>query len=248
MQPQDMVRILIKRGWVVVLAVVLTMACALGFSRLQTPIYRSTVYLNVWPARIDLSLQQTIKGLMRNYAGSITSREVAMKVVDDLQLDITPEQFRAKLTVDPIESDFMIQIDVDDYDPLLARDIAQHTAEVFVEDTRVYMVDQDQRDRIEVTILDNALPGHLHKPKPVINLLAGGVLGPCWAWPSWAWPSSSSRARSVRSATSPGSLCRSLAWYRRPHRPVTKPRAEEHSSHALISGGTRWSLSNTIIS
>ncbi|MBC7234994.1 MAG: hypothetical protein H5T69_04070 [Chloroflexi bacterium] len=176
-QPQDVLRVLIRRGWVIILAIVFTMASALAFSRLQTPVYRSTVYLNVWPARLDLSLQQTIKGLMRNYAGSITSREVAMRVINDLELDITPEQLRSKLTVDPIETDFLIQIDADDYDPFLARDIAQHTAEVFVEDIRIYMLDQDQRDRVQVTILDNALPGRLHKPKWQINLLAGAVLG-----------------------------------------------------------------------
>ena len=176
-QPQDVLRIMIKRGWVLLFAVAVTMASTLVFSRLQTPVYRSTVYLNVWPARLDLSLQQTIRGLMRNYAGSITSREVAMQVVNDLQLDITPEQFRAKLTVNPSESDFLIQIDADDYDPLLARDIAQRTAEVFVADIRIYMLDQDQRDRVQVTIIDDALPGRLHKPKWQINMLAGGMFG-----------------------------------------------------------------------
>jgi capsular polysaccharide biosynthesis protein len=176
-QPQDVLRILIKRGWVLLFAIVVTMASTLIFSRLQTPVYRSTVYLNVWPARLDLSLQQTIRGLMRNYAGTITSREVAMQVVNDLQLDITTEQFRQKITVDPSESDFLIQIDADDYDPLLARDIAQRTAEVFVADIRIYMLDQDQRDRVQVTIIDNALPGRLHKPKWQINMLAGGLFG-----------------------------------------------------------------------
>ncbi len=176
-QPQDVLRILVKRGWVLLFAIAVTMASTLAFSLVQTPVYRSTVYLNVWPARLDLSLQQTIRGLMRNYAGSITSREVAMQVVNDLKLDITPEQFREKLTVNPSESDFLIQIDADDYDPLLARDIAQRTAEVFVADIRIYMLDQDQRDRVQVTIIDDALPGRLHRPKWQINMLAGGLFG-----------------------------------------------------------------------
>jgi len=175
--PSDVLRLLAKRGWIVVAAVIMTTASTAFFSLLQTPVYRSTVYLNVWPARLDLSLQQTIRGLMRNYASSITSREIALEVVGDLQLDLTPEQFQAKLTVKPVESDFVIRIDADDYDALLARDIAQHTAEVFVEDIRVYMVDQDQRDRVEVSILESALPGQLYKPKWSINLLAGAAFG-----------------------------------------------------------------------
>jgi capsular polysaccharide biosynthesis protein len=176
-QLRDYFRIIIKRGWIIVLAVVLTVACTLVFSRLQTQEYRSTIYLNVWPARLDWGLQQTIKGLMRNYAGQIRSRETALEVINRLQLDITPDQLREKLTVSPIEEDFLLQIDADDYDPLIARDVAQTTAEVFVEDIKVYMLEQDKQDRVEVSIRDYALPGDLHKPKWKINALAGAVFG-----------------------------------------------------------------------
>lgn len=177
MQLRDYFRIIAKRGWIMALATALTAASALAFSRVQTPEYRSTIYLNVIPARLDWGLQQTIKGLMRNYAGNITSRDTAMKVISRLQLDVTPDELRDKITVRPIEADFLLQIDADDYDPLIARDVAQTTAEVFVEDIAVYMLDQDQRDRVEITIRDYALPGALHKPKWKIDTLAGAVFG-----------------------------------------------------------------------
>jgi len=114
---------------------------------------------------------------MRNYAGKISSRDTATTVINRLELDITPDQLREKLTVRPIQEDFLMQIDADDYDPLIARDIAQTTAEVFVEDIKVYMLDQDVQDRVEISIRDYALPGTLHKPKWKINALAGGVFG-----------------------------------------------------------------------
>ena len=177
MQLKDYFQIIAKRGWMIVVAIVITVASALVFSRIQTPEYRSTIYLNVWPARLDWGLQQTIKGLMRNYAGQITSRDTSARVVGRLQLDITYDELRSKLTVAPVEEDFLLRIDADDYDPLIARDIAQTTAEVFVEDITAYMNDQDQRDRVEVSIRDYALPGTLHKPKWKINALAGAVFG-----------------------------------------------------------------------
>lgn len=177
MQLRDYVRILSKRGWVIILVAVITTTSAFMFSRFQTPVYRSTIFLNAWPARLDWGLQQTIKGLLRNYALVIKSRETGAAVIDRLQLDITPTELQAKLTVSPIESDFLIQIDADDYDPLIARDIAQKTAEVFVERIKTYMNDQDKRDRVEVTIRDYAEPGSLHKPKTKINMLAGGIFG-----------------------------------------------------------------------
>ncbi len=177
MQLKEYMRIIAKRGWIILLVAIITTGSALVFSRIQTPVYRSSIFLNVWPARLDWGLQQTIKGLMRNYTGVIASRDTAMKVINRLQLDITPDELREKLTVSPIEADFLIQIDADDYDPLIARDIAQTTAEVFVEYIDVYMLDQDKADRVQVSIRDYALPGALHKPKWKINALAGAVFG-----------------------------------------------------------------------
>jgi capsular polysaccharide biosynthesis protein len=170
-------RIIRKRGWIIVLVMALTAASALLFSRLQRPVYRSSIFLNVIPARLDWGLQQTIKGLMRNYAGQIKSRQTANEVIKRLQLDITPDDLVRKLTVSPIEADFLIQIDADDYDPLIARDVAQKTAEVFVERIKLFMLDQNKTDRVDVDIRDYALPGALHKPKWKVNTLAGAILG-----------------------------------------------------------------------
>ncbi|MFO7696475.1 MAG: Wzz/FepE/Etk N-terminal domain-containing protein [Anaerolineae bacterium] len=177
MELNEYFRIISRRGWIIVLTMVIAMSAAFVVSRVQTPVYRSTVYLNVFPGRLDWGLQQTIKGVLRNFAGTITSRTTALEVVSRLRLDITPDQLAEKLTVKPIESDLLIQIDADDYDPLIARDVAQTTAEVFVEDTKVLMQDQDAADRVEVSIRDYALPGQLHKPKWKVNVLAGAVLG-----------------------------------------------------------------------
>lgn len=177
MELRDYIRIIAKRGWIIAVTVCITAASALVFSRIQTPVYRSTIYLNVWAARMDWGLQQTIKMVMRNYAFNIESRQNALEVNDRLQLDITPDELREKLTVSPIESDYLIQIDADDYDPLIARDIAQTTADVFVEFISEYMLEQDKRDRVKVSILDYALPGTLHKPKWKINTLAGAAFG-----------------------------------------------------------------------
>ncbi|MBA7656080.1 putative capsular polysaccharide biosynthesis protein YwqC [subsurface metagenome] len=176
MQLRQYIRILTRRGWIIIVAVFVTTAAALVFSLVQAPVYRSTIFLNVWPARLDWGLQQTIKGLMRNYALTIGSRQTATEVVNRLQLDITPDQMREKLTVDPIEEDFLIRIDADDYDPFIARDIAQTAAEVFVERIDIHMLDQDKRERLDINIRDYA-SWTLHRPKPKINALAGAVFG-----------------------------------------------------------------------
>jgi capsular polysaccharide biosynthesis protein len=176
-QLRDYIRIFIRRAWVIALVVVIASGSALVVSKIQTPEYRSTIILNVWPARLDWGLQQSIQNLMRNWALKIVSRDTALRTINQLELDITPEAFLSKVTAKPVESDSIIEVTADDYDPLIARDIAQTTAELFVQDIDAWKVTLDRRDQVDITIRDYALPGVLHKPKWKINVLAGAVLG-----------------------------------------------------------------------
>jgi capsular polysaccharide biosynthesis protein len=169
--------VLVKRGWIILLVAVLTAGSAWGISRLQTVTYRSSIQMNVIPARLDWGLQQTIKGLMRNYSGQIKSRTTVQDIINHTTLDLSVDAVLEKLTVSPIESDFLIQIDVDDIDPERAQLIAQTAAEIFVEANRVQMLEQDKRDRVDVTIRDHATPAVVFWPKTNLLVLAGGLFG-----------------------------------------------------------------------
>jgi capsular polysaccharide biosynthesis protein len=177
MELKEYLSILVKRGWIILLVAVITASSAFVFSKLQTVTYRSTIWLNVWPGRPDWGLQQTIKGLLRNYSGQIKSRDAAQQVINQQQLDMTVESLLAEMTVSPIESDFLLQIDVDDIDPQRAQVIAQTAAEVFVEKIRVYMLDQDKADRVDVNIRDDATPARVFWPNTKLLTLAGGLFG-----------------------------------------------------------------------
>jgi capsular polysaccharide biosynthesis protein len=174
---REYLRILWKRGWIVVVMAVVTAASAIVFSKVQRPVYRSTIQLNVMPARIDLSLAQSIKWLMRNYAANIRSDRTLAEVINRTGQDMTPDMLRADVSVSSIESDFLIQIDVDSYDPAVAQLLAQRIADVFVEIKKTEMLDQDVRDRVNVEPTDAARPAYQQSPKTKINAMAGGVLG-----------------------------------------------------------------------
>ncbi len=174
---KEYVRILWKRGWIIIVMATVTAASAVVFSFLQRPVYRSSIQLNVIPARLDLGLTESIKSLMRNYAGNIVSNTNLQEVIKRTSQDMTPDMLRSRIKVAPIESDFMIQIDVDDHDPLVAQLLAQRTADVFVERIKAFMLDQDKRDRVSVEAKDAAQPAYLQSPKKKINALAGGVFG-----------------------------------------------------------------------
>lgn len=177
MDPRDYVTALIRRAWIVLLVAVITAGSAFAFSKLQTVTYRSSIQLNVIPARLDWGLQQTIKGLMRNYSGEIRSRDTAQKIINRQQLDLTVDDLLSKITVSPVESDFLMRIDVDDIDPQRAQVIAQTAAELFVEEKQVQMLDQNKSDRVDVTIRDSASPAAVFWPKTNLLVVAGGLFG-----------------------------------------------------------------------
>jgi capsular polysaccharide biosynthesis protein len=159
------------------LVAAITAGSAFAFSKLQTVTYRSSIQLNVIPARLDWGLQQTIKSLMRNYSGEIKSRDTAQKIISRQQLDLNVDDMLSRMTVSPIESDFLMRIDVDDIDPQRAQVIAQTAAELFVEDKRVQMLEQNKSDRVDVTIRDSATPAAVFWPKTGLLVLAGGFFG-----------------------------------------------------------------------
>jgi capsular polysaccharide biosynthesis protein len=171
-----------RHGGMIPLVMLLTAAVALALTLVQAPEYRATAMLNVWPSQLMLDSQQTVQGLMKNYAGAITSRETAVEVIDRLQLDLVPDQLRAQLTVETDEQELTLRIQADDYDPLIAQSIAQTAAQVFIEQNRVRMLAEEKADRVEVNLRESAAPGRVHKPKWQVNVLAAAVFGALAGW------------------------------------------------------------------
>jgi capsular polysaccharide biosynthesis protein len=184
MEISDYLRILRKRGWIIVVVAIVAAASAYGFSKMQTPIYSATVQLSVNPARLDWGLSNTIKDLLRNYATNIRTHAMAQNVIDRPgggvgPLDMKSDELLSKLFVNPDSSTFTMQIEARDKDPQVAMHIAQTTAEVFVEDRDAWNQRQDKRDRVEVSIVDNVynLGYSQYSPKTKINVLAAGLFG-----------------------------------------------------------------------
>lgn len=177
MELLDYLRILRRRGWIIILLAVIAAVSAYGFSKTMTPIYRAEIKLNVIPARADWGLSNTAKDLLRNYGINIHSHKTAQKVIDRAQLDMTTYDLLGKMNVNPETSDFTILIEAKDPNPDVAIQIVQTAAEVFVEDRREWNAQQDKRDRIEVSIVDDARDAPLYSPKTKLNTLAGGIAG-----------------------------------------------------------------------
>ncbi len=178
MQLQDYARVLLKRGWIIIVLALVAAGSAYVFSKTQTPIYRSTVMLSAVPTRpSDYGQTLAIKNLLRLYVQQLQSPAITQQVIDKLQLDVTPGKFVSMLNLSANEADLTMGIEARHPIPAVAAKMAQTLAEVFVSFHNQENLQIDQRDRVLVNILSNATSPDIFSPKTMINTLAGAVLG-----------------------------------------------------------------------
>lgn len=176
MELRDYQRIIRQRGWLIILLALLTAAAAFGFSRLQTPVYAADLRLLVQPARTDFGQSQAAKLLLRGYVQWIRSSYRAAAVIDELKLDMTPEQLLGDVEVASDDSSFVIQLNVENTDPDLAADIARTWGNLFVQERVEDNATQRREDRVDVEFIDNPQVS-LDRPQTKINTLAGLIFG-----------------------------------------------------------------------
>jgi capsular polysaccharide biosynthesis protein len=177
MQLQDYARILWKRGWIIILLALFAAASAYGFSKLQTPIYKSTVTLSTVPSRpSDYGQTLAIKNLLRLYVQQMQSPQITQQVIDKLQLDVTPQKFVGQINFNADESTLTITIEARHPLPATAAKVAQTLAEVFVAFHNQENLQIDQSDRVLTNIINSTAPD-IFSPKTSINTLAGAILG-----------------------------------------------------------------------
>jgi capsular polysaccharide biosynthesis protein len=177
MSIQDYLRILRRRGWIIIAAVILAGAAAFGVSSLQVEMYRATVQVSTVPARPDWGLGNMAKDLMRNFAMNIRTPEVAQRAIDRAKLDMNPYDFLGMTTVSPDSSTFVVKIEARSRDAEVAKQMALALADEFVEERTAYYAQQDKENRIEVKIVSRAIESPRYQPQPLLNAIAGAVLG-----------------------------------------------------------------------
>jgi capsular polysaccharide biosynthesis protein len=172
----EYLRILRRWGWILLVMALLTAAAAYVFSKVQTPIYRSSVFISVQPSRPDLGLTESSKTLLRSYVSVINTETFARKVIDVLDLDRLPQSLLGDTTIASDESRFVIQIDVKHTNGDVANDIARTWAMEFVAWRDAQNAQARREDKVEAVILDDPRYS-LYRPNTRVNALAGAVLG-----------------------------------------------------------------------
>ncbi len=173
----QIVGILRKRWWIILAAIVATAVSAVGFTKLQTPTYQSTVEVVIQPARPDFGLTQSAKTLLRSYMTVADSNKWAQQVIDRLRLDMTPQQLRANARFAAEDDRMVIKIEIEDTDGEQANRIARTWAMLLVE----WRDSENQRlrkeDRVGAVLRDEPTYVQAWPPRTAIVLAAGVVFG-----------------------------------------------------------------------
>jgi len=172
----DYGRILLRRGWIMLLLAIIAAGSAFFLSRLQTPIYRAIQVVLIQPARADLGLTDSAQRLVRNYALYLDSDTVAQAVIDNLRLDMTPGALNGAVVANPDSLRLSLQIEVELPDQETAYRVAQEYGNQLVQYRFRENQQNELRDRITAEMVD--VPRvDLDRPRPALNAAAGGVLG-----------------------------------------------------------------------
>ncbi len=176
MQLSDYLRILRRRGWIILLLALLTALAAFGFSKMQTNVYKSTLNLLVRPSRTDFGQSQAAKELLKTYEAWLYSSYRAQAVIDELQLDMTAQELLGDVEVASDNFSFMVSLAVENTDPDLANDIARTWGNQLIQWQQQENDKNRQEDRITIEFRDDPQVA-LDRPNTRINTLAAFVFG-----------------------------------------------------------------------
>ncbi len=177
MQLRSYAAILMKRGWLVVLMALAGLLGAVALTRVQVPIYRSSIRLLVVPARYELGVSLAGKNLLGQLSLELQSPNLAEEVSQGLRLDVPALALLGHTRVSNEEDKYVINLSVDNPDPERAQTIASAWARAFVDRYNARSLEVDRRDRVDVEIYDKATPAELNRPKLLMNVVVGTLGG-----------------------------------------------------------------------
>jgi capsular polysaccharide biosynthesis protein len=168
--------ILRRRWWIVLLVAATAAAVAVVYARMQAPVFRSAIRLEV-SARFDNGQQLALERQLPQLAQRVRTTDVAREVDQRLKLDLGPQAVLDRLRAEAVVSSGQIQIEADDVDQARVEAIVLETARVFEEQHAARNQGIPTQDRAIVSILDRPTPARLVWPQTRVIVGAAVLLG-----------------------------------------------------------------------
>lgn len=176
MELHDYLQIARRRGWIIIITALIAILSAFAFSRVQTPIYKSSMELFIQPARADFGLSESSRKLISSYIGILYNQKSADEIRQRLNLDYDRAYIYGNTKIAEDGARYAIQIEVRDYDGDTANRIAREWAQLFVDFRNRENNKQRREDRVDAVLGDD--PKYVKdSPRTATNTAAGGILG-----------------------------------------------------------------------
>lgn len=175
------------RNWLLILAAILVgLAAAGAVVLLSTPQYSSTARILFSAARVDTGQDLAYAGTyvqsrMQTYKGLATTPAVLDKVIEELELDVTPRELAEDVSVETSQIDTLIGVTVESADRREAARIADTVAGQLIgavtEVENSGASDEDEPGVRGVIVGNATVADDPSSPDAPIDLLAGLLLG-----------------------------------------------------------------------
>jgi len=172
----EYVRILARRGWIMVILAIIAGGTAFVLTRQQDPVYRATQVAVIEPSRADLGLASATERLLNSQVIIIDSLSIAQQIVDDLELPLTAGELKGMATIAADQFRLVIRIDIESGNPNMAFDIAAAWGRELQEYRDEANSDARREDRIFARLPEPPTVAQI-APRPRIFGIAGGILG-----------------------------------------------------------------------
>jgi capsular polysaccharide biosynthesis protein len=176
MQLKEYLKVVQRRWWIIALVTLIAIISAYGFSKLQTPMYRSRAAHVVRFNRLDTGGNLFANSIYNGFINLIYTPDQMQIISDQLKLDLVGTKVMEYVRLQPQPDESLIVIEADYFDPETARDLVTITGQqlnaLIVEENR----NLQGEDRVTLR-LKPAQQAWLAKPATRINVIAGAILG-----------------------------------------------------------------------
>jgi receptor protein-tyrosine kinase len=174
----------IRRRWLTIAALfAVAVGVSAAYSFTATPQYESTskvfITADVQNASESYVVSLFTAGRVESYADLATSADLMSRVIDDLDLDLTPEQLASKIDASVIPDTLRIAITTTDPDPRVAQAITRSTADLLTS----YLADLETppgaaQSQVSARVTDPAtLETSPVSPQIALNLAVAAIIG-----------------------------------------------------------------------
>jgi capsular polysaccharide biosynthesis protein len=183
---RDLLRVIQKRIWVVVLVAVICVGVGVGFSLLQTPMYESSIKILIGQERAktdtpreDVADVVGLQQLTQTMAEGVHSRPVAESAIRQLNLSMAPEDLLANLRSEQVPRTQFVRVTYTDSSPQRAQQVANTLGDVF---SKQVTDSSPSASTITATVWERAVtPDKPASPNPgrtaFLMLVLGLILG-----------------------------------------------------------------------